>query len=261
LATAHDYVVLIEDISQRRFTEEQLREAQLSELRAREEFAFRLLNAQEQERQRIANELHDGLSQSLSVIKNRAQLALGQLQANADVETQLQGILRVTADAIAEARGLAHNLRPLHIEQLGLTAALTQLLQQFSEASGIRVESRLEPIDDVVPSAQVTHIYRLLQESLNNIGKHAQASCVNVMIERDVHAVRIAINDDGRGFDVQLASQAGGLGLQSMTERVHMLGGQITLSSGASGSSVVITIPIAEPHLADEGSADVSLPR
>jgi PAS domain S-box-containing protein len=265
LEAAHDYVVLIEDVSQRRITEEQLHEVQLSELRAREEFAFRLLNAQEQERQRIAYELHDGLSQSLSVIKNRAQLALGQLPATADVtsaevEAQLQGILRVTTDAIAEARGLAHNLRPLHIEQLGLTAALAQLLGQFAEASGIKTESRLEPIDDAIPSNQVTHIYRLLQESLNNIGKHAQATGVNVMIERDVHAVRIAINDDGRGFDVGLASQAGGLGLQSMTERAHMLGGQITLSSGASGSSVVITIPIIEPHFIDELSADASLP-
>ena len=252
LQAAHDFVVLIEDISQRRITEAQLREVQQSELRAREEFAYKLMNAQEQERQRIANELHDGLGQNLSVIKNRAQLAIGQLHAHADVDAQLQGIMRVTTDAIAEVRGLAHNLRPLHIEQLGLTAALAQLLEQFAETSRIRVESRLEPIDDVIPATQVTHIYRLLQESLNNIGKHAQAHCVKVVIERDVRAVRISIDDDGRGFDVAAATHTGGLGLNSMTERAHMLGGRATIASSASGSSIVIEIPIIEPNLTDE---------
>lgn len=252
LQAAHDFVVLVEDISQRHQAEVQLREVQQNELRAREEFAFRLMNAQERERQRIANELHDGLGQNLSVIKNRTQLALEQAHANSELESQLQGILRVAADAIAEVRGLAHNLRPLHIEQLGLTAALTQLLEQFAEASRVQVESRFESIDDVIPATQVTHVYRLLQESLNNIGKHAQAQQVKVMIERDVHAVRISIEDDGRGFDVGMATQAGGLGLKSITERAHMLGGRVVISSSETGTCVRIEIPIVEPDVTDE---------
>jgi|GEM_PF-3444514 len=261
LAARHDYVVLIEDISQRRVTEEQLSAAQQSQLRAREEFAFTLLKAQEQERQRIAYELHDGLSQSLSVIKNRAELALAQLPGDSQAAPQLQSILRVTSDAIAEARGLAHNLRPLHIEQLGLTAALAQLLSQFAEASGIEVESRLESIDDAIPVTHVTHVYRLLQEALNNIGKHAQATRVNVSTERDVHAVRIVVSDNGRGFDVSAATRTGGLGLNSMTERAHMLGGQIAFTSSASGSSVQMTIPISEAPLVDAGINDEPLRR
>jgi len=244
LKEARNFVCLIEDISPRKQAEEHLHEVQRRELRVREEFSQQLLNAQEQERQRIANELHDGLGQNLSVIKNRAQLALEESGGTTPVDAQLQGILRVTTDAIAEVRGLVQNLRPMHIEQLGLTAALGQLLEQFAEASQLQLISRLEDIDDAFLPEQVTHIYRLVQEVLNNIGKHARAQQVQVRIERDLHSVRIGISDDGAGFEVSHAMQAGGLGLHSMTERVHMLGGEIHIrSSIGAGSSVLIELP------------------
>lgn len=246
------FAVLIEDISQRKQMEAALLEVQRDELRLRAEFSRHLLNAQEQERQRIASELHDGLAQNLSVIKNRAQLAIEQAAEGA-LAAQLQGILRVTTDAIAEVRGLAHNLRPLHIEQLGLTAALTQLLEQFAQASRLQVESRLEAIDEVFAPHQVTHIYRLLQEALNNIDKHARARHVRVRIERDLHVVRIEVSDDGVGFDPEQALHAGGLGLNSMTERAQMLGGQLHIQSRpGKGSSVLIELPVLEPEEATD---------
>ncbi|MGC3981922.1 MAG: PAS domain S-box protein [Steroidobacteraceae bacterium] len=250
LKDLRNFVCLIEDISQRKHAEAQLQEVQRNELRMHQEFAFQLLNAQERERQRIANELHDSLGQSLSVIKNRAQLALEQVSSGTPIASELQGISRVTTDAIAEVRGLAHNLRPLHLEQLGLTAALGQLVEQFAQANRLQVETRLEPIDDVFPPQQITHIYRLLQEGLNNIGKHAQATRVRIGIERDVSAVRITIIDNGCGFDAGAALQSGGIGLHSMTERAGMLGGRMHIDSGVSGTAVLIELPIIdEPAL------------
>lgn len=258
LNAARNFVCLIEDISQRRHTEEQLLVVQRNELRVREEFSYQLMNAQEHERQRIANELHDSLGQSLSVIKNRAQLALEQVPGSASADAQLQGILRVTTDAISEVRGLAHNLRPLHIEQLGLTAALQQLLEQFAEATHLQIESRIEAIDEVFRAEQVTHIYRLLQEALNNIGKHAQAKHVKVLIERDLHVVRIAISDDGVGFSVH-RQQASGLGLNSMTERAHMLGGQVRIvTEPTQGTQVLFELPIADVDAHAEETSDMN---
>ncbi len=245
------FVGLVEDISQRKQVEDELYAAQQKQLHAREEFAFHLLNAQEQERQRIANELHDSLGQSLSVIKNRAQLALEQSACLPAAEVQLQGILRVTTDAIAEVRGLAHNLRPLHLEQLGLSGALQQLLDQFSESSQLQLDVRLEPIDDAIPAAQVTHVYRLMQEALNNINRHAQATRVSVRVERDVHVVRIFIADNGCGFDTGTRS-GNGLGLSSMTERAHMLGGSMKMSSAPGmGTELLIELPVMDHHTQD----------
>jgi PAS domain S-box-containing protein len=246
LKDTRNYVLMIEDISQRRRAEQQAQEAQRNELAVRKEFAFQLMNAQEKERLRIANELHDGLGQNLSIIKNRTQLALERLSSPADCNTQLTGILRVAADAIAEVRGLAHNLRPMHLEQLGLTAALTQLAEEFSQAHHLQLVCRIEPIDDVFSSDQVTHVYRLVQEALNNIGKHAHARCVRVLAELDVHAVRLTIGDDGKGFVID-RSNPSGLGLSSMSERAHMLGGTMKINSAINaGCTIIFELPIQQ---------------
>jgi PAS domain S-box-containing protein len=243
------FVVLVEDIQDRKQMQMALEAARDKELQMREEFAFHLLNVQEQERQRMANELHDSLGQSLSVIKNRAQLALEGVGLNTPPAAQLQGIVRVTSDAIAETRRLAHNLRPLHIEQLGLTAAMEQLLEQFREASQVPVVSRLENIDDAFGADHLTHVYRLVQEALNNISKHARATQVKMLVERDLHVVRIRIEDNGCGFDPELMHHAG-LGLISMTERAHMLGGQVqVVSHPGGGTMVIIELPV---HDADQ---------
>lgn len=144
-----------------------------------------------------------------------------------------------------------------------MTAALQQLVEQFADATHMQMESRIEAIDDVFPPAQVTHIYRLLQEALNNISKHAQAQRVQVLVERDLHVVRIVIADDGQGFDTTRRAHAGGLGLSSMTERAHMLGGSVTIQSElAAGTKVLIELPITEVEAVtdDKPAADELIP-
>src|SRR6185295_9325420 len=101
----------------------------------------------------------------------------------------LEAITRVVSDAISEVRSLVHNLRPVHIEQLGLTDSLEGLLNEMKEAASLRIEHRLENVDDLFRGEDATHIFRIVQEALNNLTKHARATRAEVSLERDLHCV------------------------------------------------------------------------
>jgi PAS domain S-box-containing protein len=240
----------ISDIHDQRSAQESLRVIQERELRAHEEFAQHLITAQEQERQRLANELHDSLGQSLSVIKNRAQLALEQVRAGVSAADHLQGVIDTTTEGIAEVRSLAQNLRPIHIERIGLTSSLQSLLETMSLSGSVRIADRLEDVDDLITGAAATHVYRIVQEALNNMIRHAGASTAMVSLQRDLHCVRLTISDDGRGFEPTWQATHRGLGLTSMGERARILGGslQVRTAPGA-GTTLTVEIPMPENAL------------
>jgi len=235
------------DITARVQAEAALREAQANELRVQAQFSRRLLTAQEQERHRLANELHDGLAQNLSVIKNRAHLARQSPDLPPLVLSHLDAIERVVSTAITETRSLAHNLRPPHIDQLGLTDSLQSLIREVSQASPIRFERRLENVDDLFKGDAATNLYRIVQEALNNLVKHSKAEEASVTLERDVRSARLRVADNGVGFDRDDVRSRHGLGLTSMTERVRMLGGHLALQSAPGhGTQLTIELPFAE---------------
>jgi two-component system sensor histidine kinase UhpB len=235
----------ITDIHEQKRTELSLQAARDRELREREAFAQHLLLTQEQERQRIANELHDSVGQNLSLIGNRLQLALQINELTPAAREHLETLLRLTGETIAEVRAVAHNLRPLHIEQLGLTDALENLLKHVAESSGLDVQQRLDNVDDVLQGTAATHVYRIVQEAFNNIMKHAHATHARVELERDVHCLRLFIRDDGTGFNV--GSRGNGLGLASIAERVRMLNGVLRIEARAGGGTAVhIELPVIE---------------
>jgi len=237
----------ISDIHERKTAEQSLRQAQERELHVREEFTQNLLLAQEQERQRLANELHDSVGQNLSLIKSRALLVLQQQNLSTETTHHVNALSTLATDVIAEVRAVAQNLRPLHIEQLGLTDALDTLLNKMSESSVVRVERRLENVDDVLTGTAATHLFRIFQEALNNILKHAQATQCRVWLERDLHCVRLTITDNGRGFEKAGATPSSGLGLASIAERARMLAAKLQIDSGlASGTTIGIEIPVAD---------------
>jgi signal transduction histidine kinase len=228
-------------------TSESLRLAQERALQARAEFGVRLLNTQEQERQRIAADLHDSVGQELSLISNRAQLALAAPQLPEAAGAHLQAIVRSNAQAIAEVRSIARRLKPLHIELLGFTASLEGLLDQLAAGNALRIERRLDAVDDLLDSDRATHLYRLAQEALNNAMRHAGADHIAVRLERDLHCLRLIISDDGRGFDTHAQQGATGLGLTSMQERAKILGGTLYIhSTPGQGTSITLELPIAE---------------
>ncbi len=238
---------LIRDVTERKRTEIERTEAAAREKKAREEFTDLLIASQEAERHRIAAELHDGLGQNLSIIKNRALMAQRDADMPPKTGEHLQAIERIVSDAIDETRNLAHNLRPAHIEQVGLTASLQELIREVSKSSTIHFERRVENVDGIFKWDAATNVYRIAQEALNNLTKHSHAEQAVVTVERDVRAVHMRISDDGVGFDAAQALTRGGLGLTSITERVRMLGGHLNIESApGNGTQLTIELPVAE---------------
>jgi PAS domain S-box-containing protein len=236
------------DIHEQVIAQESLERTQERELRAREEFARQLLTAHEQERTRIANELHDSIGQSLSLIANRAQLALNITELPVSASVHIDNLSEVTAGAIGDVRALVQNLRPLHIDQIGLTASLEGLIERWSHSAAVQVIQRLENVDAQLSGSDATNVYRIAQEALNNILKHANARQVQVQLENDLHCVRLVVRDDGRGFDPGASRTRGsGYGLTTMLERAKMLGGSLSIESfPGQGTKLVVELPVVE---------------
>jgi signal transduction histidine kinase len=224
--------------------------AQLHRRRAQgEDFTRRLFESQENERRRLANELHDGLEQELLLIKNRAQVA-AQSTVDPAAARQIQQIEDASTLAIAETRALATSLRPYQLDRLGLTQALKSLAQNVSGSSGISVHTDLDPIDGVFLPSGESHLYRVVQEALKNVIRHSNATEVNLTVFRGSQEVSLLVQDNGKGFNASAARPSradvvGGFGVSNMEERIRILGGTLTLESQpGSGTRVLASIPI-----------------
>lgn len=217
---------------------------------AQEAFSKQLLESQERERQRIAAELHDGLGQSLLIIKNRAFLASS---ANGDQDIsqeQLDEISASASQAIEEVREIAYNLRPYQLDRFGLTRTLGAIFTRFSDPSSTRFSAEIDPIDGLFSKEDEISIYRIVQESINNIVKHAQAAEAKLTIRREAQEVHLRIEDNGRGIKPSAVaateSRPGGFGLTGMSERVRMLRGTCRIDS-TPGQGTTITIKLRIP--------------
>jgi ligand-binding sensor domain-containing protein/signal transduction histidine kinase len=214
--------------------------------RAQEDFSRRLINAHEAERQRIAAELHDSIGQTLAMIKNRAAFG-SQSDDNTAAKEQLEAIGAQTTQAIGEVREISYNLRPYLLENLGLTKAIKSLVKKIEEVHLVIVDAQIDDVDDLfAPEAEMS-VYRIVQESLNNVAKHAEADAAVLRIEKTNGVVTIKIEDDGRGFDPHAPpktdAETGGFGLLGIAERVRMLGGVLDIQT-AIGSGTRLTIKI-----------------
>lgn len=234
------------DVTARKRAEQERIAAVSREKQAREEYTKSLIASQEAERQRIAGELHDSLGQNLLLVKNRAQLAWGLAGDHVELREHLAGINELTVLTIEEVRQISRELRPYQLDQLGFTRALAAMIESAIQAApDLRIHRRLEDVDDVLGSEAATHLYRVAQESLNNILKHASAREVRIELERDIQRIQLVIVDDGRGFDSSADGSAHGFGLRNVFERVRILGGSIALSSTpGNGTRIDVEIPI-----------------
>ncbi len=231
------FVSLLLDITERE-------EAIEREQRARAEYTLQLIASQEAERERIAGELHDSLGQSLSIIKNHAQLVLLQKRLAAATRKEVEIISDTTTVAITEMRRISQDLHPYQLDHLGLTGALNALVESTGKASSINFETKFDLVDDIFPHEAAGSLYRVVQEGLNNILKHSQAKNSRIRLERDSHEMRLVIEDDGMGFDPD--EKAKGMGLKNMAERMRILGGQWKLDAApGKGVRIEINIPIS----------------
>jgi signal transduction histidine kinase len=146
-------------------------------------FAQRLIQSQESERQRIAADLHDSLGQKLLIIKNCAQFGLTEVARPSEVKEQLERVSSFASESLEEIRQIAYNLRPYQLDQIGLTRAVRSLAAQVEQASLLKVRLDLDSLDGLFPGPQQINIYRILQEGLNNVVRHAEATEVKLVAE------------------------------------------------------------------------------
>ena len=189
-----------------------------------------------EERTRVARELHDGISQLLVSAKYQFELAQHQVEAgDGDPRDALgQGLGRIV-DAISEVRRISHALHPILLDRLGVSAALGELARDFSERTAIPVLTRLPREMPRLSFATALTLFRIAQESLTNIERHAGATRASMRLEIDAAEVRLRISDNGRGFDPGGVDARDGMGLRNIRERVDHLRGEVSLASGTRG--------------------------
>jgi signal transduction histidine kinase/ligand-binding sensor domain-containing protein len=209
-----------------RYRVKQLEERQA----AQQAFARQMIESQEAERKRIAAELHDSLGQHLVVIKN---LALMWLQRHTDDEAQpIHDISATTSQAISEVKEISYNLRPYQLDRIGLAKAIEALLKKAEAASGIQFTTAIDDLQDALPKESEINFYRIVQECVNNILKHSQATEAIVTIRRRGPTLQMMIQDNGKGFTPSgAASDKHGFGLLGINERAQLLGGQAVIQS------------------------------
>lgn len=236
------FSAIIRDITHRKHIEQSLQQSE-QELK---HLSSRLLHAHEQERKRIAYELHDGLGQILSAAKIGAKTILGSgAHAPADCRENSPGnLLIIIQSAIDEVRRISRDLRPSILDDLGIIAAINSFCLDFERVnSPITVIRDIEARDEDIPEHITIVIYRVTQEACTNIVRHSQADRVTVKLSSVSGAIQLSIHDNGTGFDVQSVHEGRGsgrgLGLSSMKERVELSGGVFTLTSSPDHETIV----------------------
>ena len=206
----------------------------------------RLLTAQEQERRHLARELHDEIGQVLTAV-NLNLHALNTFVSDAG-KPALQDCLQVVQRAIKDVRDLAINLRPSMLDDLGLEPALRWFLDQQAQRGGFEYRLECQMTDAKLPNDVETACFRIVQESLTNIARYAQAKLVRVNVLQDSEMVQVEVTDDGVGFATAAAfsraSKGGSFGVLGMRERAELLGGRFQLDSfPGQGTLIRVTIP------------------
>lgn len=210
--------------------------------------AARILSAQEAERVRVSRELHDDTGQALTLILVRLQL-IEDMTRDPEVRHELSELRQLVVDTLDGVRRLAVQLGPSVLEDLGLCSGLEWLADRVREETGLRVELELLCEDDDIPAPLAIAIFRVAQEALTNIVRHAKAKHVTLRLSDDVGRLGLDIVDDGVGFDVAVARArpAASIGLFGIAERVALVGGTFDINSTPGvGTRVHVRVPMRE---------------
>ena len=235
------FTLYIRDITQHKRAE--------AELRA---LPQKIIKAQEAERSRIARELHDGINQMIASVKMRLSKVESSLP---DLKPAAREILarcdRLLVKVLEENRRIAHNLRPTDLDNLGLSAACNSFCNEVQLRTNMMVQCRISSSATRLPAVTELHLFRIVQESVNNIEKHARAKSIKLHITFEEDSVVLKIQDDGCGFDSKNIkhgkNQGHGLGLTNMRERALSLGGTYEIKSAPEkGTTILVRVPVTE---------------
>lgn len=209
------------------------------------QLANKLIQSQEDERKRVSSELHDGLGQILSALKYKVEFAKLEVEANSnavETKTVLNDILANVMDALGELRRVSTDLRPSVLEDLGIILTLRWFAEEYNKIyTQLNIEFDIDVKEVDIPDENKHIIYRIVQESMNNIAKHSDATNIYVSLTKFEAGIMLRIKDDGSGFDLNKIKQAekSGLGLKTMEERAVSSGAQFTMKSTALSGTVV----------------------
>jgi signal transduction histidine kinase len=216
----------VADISARKQAEESLKD-----------LSSRLISAQEKDRQLVSQDLHDSIGGKLTGIKYGMEKVISDISAESiPLKAPLTDILSLVHSTIEETQRITKNLHPSILDDLGLLAALREICREFNEIySEIQIERNIDIAENEVPEFLKILIYRILQESLNNVAKHSNADSVTVCLEEIDNRIELTVSDNGEGFDLndvlEAESRDRGLGLQSIRERTELFGGKVEINT------------------------------
>lgn len=227
----------------------------LESAKNRQLLGLKIILAQEDERKRIAREIHDGLAQSMANVVLRTEITQRMLnrQEYESVKEELHDLKMQVRGGLEEVRKIIFNLRPMALDDLGLIPTLRKFVQDFEDKTKIRTTFELHGREARLPSGMEVAVYRLVQEAFSNVYKHAHASYVSLDITFQAKMVKITIQDNGDGFDVSQVeakmSKGVNFGMIGMQERVELLEGRLDIDSQkGEGTKISILIPIGPPE-------------
>ncbi len=212
--------------------------------------AQRVVRSQEDERARLSRDLHDGISQLLVSIKLQVESGIaimtGQPHRADTARLAFDRAATQLNDVLGEVRRISHDLRPALLDDLGLAPALGHLASEFAELTGTPTAFRVDGPVDTISAAANTVLFRIAQETLTNVRRHAVATSVQMRLLGSASSVRLSNIDDGVGFDLSGVAQnpKRGIGLRNMHERLEAIGGKLHLNSSAAGTEVTATLPV-----------------
>ncbi len=226
--------------------EERVRERTSELERAQERLRMlsaRLLRMQDDERRRIARELHDAAGQMLVALKlNLVPVEEELLKNNSSLAKPVTDSLSLIEELSRDLRTMSHLLHPPLLDEAGLQSAVRWYVEGFAERSKIEVDLQLDPGVGRLSAEFETAIFRIVQECLTNIHRHSGSSSARIAISRDAHDVKVEVRDHGKGMPVPVSRA--GVGIQGMGERVRQLGGRLEIESGSAGTCVTATFPV-----------------
>jgi len=205
------------------------------------EMTRKLIEAQEQERARIGRELHDDIAQRLALLSVEVE----QLRDDpSEIETGVQEFRKQICELSNDVQALSHALHSSKLEYLGVVAGIKSWCKEFSQRQKIEVDFRSK-VYSTLPREIGLTLFRVLQEALHNVVKHSGVKRVEVQLQEESSEIQLVVSDLGRGFDLNSAQQAKGLGLTSMRERVRLINGTISIESKAKvGTKIYVRVPL-----------------
>src|ERR1700746_1386955 len=229
-------LIFSEDITHRKQTEESL-----------SDMSRRVIESQEQERTRIARELHDDINQRLAMLS----LELEQLQENpSEVQSRVQELRNQTTELSNDVQAMSHDLHSSKLEYLGVVAGIKSWCKEFGERQRVEIDFSND-VHSALPFEIGLSLFRVLQEALHNVMKHSGVKRIEVQLREDSGEIHLIIRDSGKGFDVEAALQGKGLGLTSMRERVRLVNGTIAIESKPMGGTTIhVRMPLESKHAA-----------